>query len=391
MVRSTLNGATTGHKLDVLIGDQVGTATTSIALASGQAVTRRSYKPYGEVRGTKPASWPNKRGYLGVGIEDPSGLTHLGAREYDPATGRFASADALIDFADPLQVNGYAYSHNNPVTRSDPTGLYDPDERAYCTNNPGDCSGSRYVGEGKGTDKGQGGNGDSPGDKRPTYWDEQHKYDSDRAEILRKARLKQIMEEHKFNVGRFLDKVEDIDRRTCRHMGPEKAGCYGASRGSQWVAAKYLEDILELIDESWSKSTDGQKEDKEQRRGKDGPHFAFNNDEFELALYLAGNGQEVKSRNDQPGGVGKHFDAWVGGSAAEFKVLKSNSSSAVQQALKAGRDKRADVVIIDGRNADISFDTAKKGLDSFAFNSTSHDFTHVRLIGYGYDKTFHVR
>ncbi|MEU7389836.1 RHS repeat domain-containing protein [Streptomyces tanashiensis] len=390
VVRSTLNGAITGHKLDVLIGDQVGTATTGIALTSGQAVTRRSYKPYGEVRGTKPASWPNKRGYLGVGVEDPSGLTHLGAREYDPATGRFISADALIDFADPLQVNGYAYSHNNPVTRSDPSGLYDPDERAYCTGTPGDCSGGRYVGKDQGTDDGTG-NGDSTGDKRPSYWDEQHKYDSDRAETLRKARLKQIMEEHKFNVGRFLDKVEDIDRRTCRHMGPEKAGCYGASRGTQWMVANYLEDILELIDESWNKTTDGSKPDKEQRRGKDGPHFAFNNDEFELALYLAGNGQEVKSRNDQPGGDGKHFDAWVGGSAAEFKVLKSNKASTVQEAIKAGRGKGADVVIIDGRNADISFDTAKKGLDSFAFNSSSHDFTHVRLIGYGYDKTFHVR
>ncbi len=62
--------------------------------------------------------------YLGVGIDDTTtGLTHIGAREYDQKTGRFLSADPIIDFADPLQMNGYAYSNNSPVTRSDPTGL----------------------------------------------------------------------------------------------------------------------------------------------------------------------------------------------------------------------------------------------------------------------------
>ncbi|TVZ83701.1 RHS repeat domain-containing protein [Streptomyces sp. BK340] len=125
VVRSTVNGSTTGHKLNVLIADQVGTATTSIELSATQPVTRRAFKPYGETRGAKPAFWPNKRSYLGVGIDDATGITHIGAREYDQNSGRFLSADPVVDVADPLQINGYAYSHNSPVSQSDPTGLRD--------------------------------------------------------------------------------------------------------------------------------------------------------------------------------------------------------------------------------------------------------------------------
>ena len=125
VVRTTTNGSTTGHKVSTLITDHLGTANTSVDLTAGQPVTRRAFKPYGETRGAKPSTWPNKRGYLGVGIDDTAtGLTHIGAREYDQTSGRFLSADPVIDIADPLQMNGYAYSNNSPVSHSDPTGLW---------------------------------------------------------------------------------------------------------------------------------------------------------------------------------------------------------------------------------------------------------------------------
>ncbi|MGY5102962.1 polymorphic toxin-type HINT domain-containing protein [Streptomyces sp. 900105245] len=156
VVRSTTNASTTGHKLNVLIADQVGTTTTSIELSTPQPVTRRAVKPYGERRGPKPTTWPNKRGYLGVGIDDTAtGLTHIGAREYDQRAGRFLSADPVVDLADPLQMNGYAYSNNSPVTHSDPSGLCmrdicgdglpvagDPERRGYTGQRKGEhpCS-----------------------------------------------------------------------------------------------------------------------------------------------------------------------------------------------------------------------------------------------------------
>jgi YD repeat-containing protein len=59
-----------------------GTATTAIN-ASTLAVTRRYYDPYGNPRGTKPATWvapDENHGYLGQPTDYSSGLDLLGAR-----------------------------------------------------------------------------------------------------------------------------------------------------------------------------------------------------------------------------------------------------------------------------------------------------------------------
>ena len=103
-----------------LFSDHQGTQQVAVDAAS-QQVSVRYQTPYGGARGTKPA-WPNQKGFVG-GVNDPTGLTHIGAREYDPAIGRFISDDPLMDLKDPQQIHGYAYSGNNPITFSDPTGL----------------------------------------------------------------------------------------------------------------------------------------------------------------------------------------------------------------------------------------------------------------------------
>ncbi len=103
-----------------LYTDHQGTQHTSVN-AYNQAVTTRRQTPYGTPRGTQ-FLWPNPKGFVGGDI-DPTGLTHLGAREYDPTLGRFISVDPIQDLADPQQWNGYAYANNTPITSSDPTGL----------------------------------------------------------------------------------------------------------------------------------------------------------------------------------------------------------------------------------------------------------------------------
>ncbi len=103
-----------------LAGDHHGTAQVSID-ANTLKVTSRRMMPYGEPRGTPPA-WANDKGFVG-GTTDPTGLTHLGAREYDPTIGRFISVDPIQDLTDPQQWHGYAYANNNPTTCSDPDGL----------------------------------------------------------------------------------------------------------------------------------------------------------------------------------------------------------------------------------------------------------------------------
>ncbi|GHC74509.1 hypothetical protein GCM10007079_08820 [Nocardiopsis terrae] len=57
-------------------------------------------------------------------MDASTGLTLVGAREYDAALGRFISADPVVDPSDPLQMNGYAYANNSPMTYSDPTGEF---------------------------------------------------------------------------------------------------------------------------------------------------------------------------------------------------------------------------------------------------------------------------
>ncbi|MFJ7957515.1 polymorphic toxin-type HINT domain-containing protein [Streptomyces sp. NPDC096319] len=120
----TTGGKSTDHKLTALLADHHNTSTTAVEQTNNQNITRRAFDPYGNVRGTKPADWSSRHTFLGTGIDDTiTGLTHIGAREYDPATGRFISTDPLIDITDPLQMNGYTYSNGNPVTYADPTGL----------------------------------------------------------------------------------------------------------------------------------------------------------------------------------------------------------------------------------------------------------------------------
>jgi RHS repeat-associated protein len=100
-----------------------------------RAVTIRRQTPYGVPRGTQPA-WFNDKGFVG-GDNDPVGLIHVGAREYDATAGRFLSVDPLMDLADPHQWNGYSYANNSPVTLSDPDGL-DPGGGQAC--DAGHCS-----------------------------------------------------------------------------------------------------------------------------------------------------------------------------------------------------------------------------------------------------------
>ncbi|WTO67646.1 RHS repeat-associated core domain-containing protein [Streptomyces sp. NBC_00209] len=108
--------------LSWMVDDHHGTASMTVD-ATTQAVTRRYTKPFGESRGATPSAWPDDKGFLGKPSDVDTGLTHVGAREYDPASGRFLSVDPVLAPEDHESLNGYAYANNTPVTLSDPTGL----------------------------------------------------------------------------------------------------------------------------------------------------------------------------------------------------------------------------------------------------------------------------
>ncbi|MEU3499268.1 RHS repeat-associated core domain-containing protein [Streptomyces hundungensis] len=114
--------ARSGGKLSFLVSDPHGTNTTQITADSAQTVSRRKSTIFGAARGDQAALWAGDKGFVGGTKDADAGLVHLGARDYDPLLGRFISVDPLFVSDDPRQFNPYAYSNNNPVSFSDPTG-----------------------------------------------------------------------------------------------------------------------------------------------------------------------------------------------------------------------------------------------------------------------------
>ncbi|AGP41250.1 RHS repeat domain-containing protein [Sorangium cellulosum] len=105
----------------------------------GAVVERRSYDPFGQRRNADwatggPAAAPPSEtiGFTGHEDEDELSLINMRGRIYDPALGRFLSADPFVQapfFSQSL--NRYSYAFNNPLSFVDPTGYQATDEYEY--------------------------------------------------------------------------------------------------------------------------------------------------------------------------------------------------------------------------------------------------------------------
>ncbi|MGW5779415.1 ricin-type beta-trefoil lectin domain protein [Streptomyces sp. NPDC003863] len=143
--------------LTIQLDDHHGSGVLTIDLASPTlAETRRLMDPFGNPRGPQPAAgvWAGQKGFVGGVKDEGTGLTTLGARQYQPTTGRFLNPDPLIDEDDPQQWNGYVYSDNNPVDGSDASGLFcdgcsanNPDS-VWNDHGPGCTNNACYYGNG---------------------------------------------------------------------------------------------------------------------------------------------------------------------------------------------------------------------------------------------------
>jgi RHS repeat-associated protein len=94
----------------------------------GNFVQDVNYQPFGKPASTGTASQPGSSLYSneqwnGGDYLAAFGISQLGARLYDPATGRFLSRDPLLIPRTAATTNPYAFAANDPVNRSDPTGL----------------------------------------------------------------------------------------------------------------------------------------------------------------------------------------------------------------------------------------------------------------------------
>ncbi|WP_405056243.1 RHS repeat-associated core domain-containing protein [Kribbella sp. NBC_01505] len=119
------NGTPTSD-ISWLVTDYHGTSQVAVEAATLKP-TKRYAKPFGDPRGSQVA-WPDDHNFLNKPEDKATGLTTVGAREYDPTIGRFISLDPLLDPNDPQQMLGYTYANDNPVSGSDPTGLMNADD-----------------------------------------------------------------------------------------------------------------------------------------------------------------------------------------------------------------------------------------------------------------------
>ncbi|MEV6480096.1 RHS repeat-associated core domain-containing protein [Streptomyces sp. NPDC051576] len=114
----TGTGTNYGFELD---SDQHGTNSLYLDYTA-QTPTWRQFDPYGNSRGTT-TTWADNRTFLNKTTDTTTGLTDIGAREYDPTLGRFISLDPVFEATSPQELGGYTYAGDNPVSGSDPTGL----------------------------------------------------------------------------------------------------------------------------------------------------------------------------------------------------------------------------------------------------------------------------
>lgn len=88
---------------------------------TGQLLLAQSFDPFGNML-EQGGAGQSIFGYTGE-QRDPTGLVYLRARYYQPSVGRFLSADTIVP--EPLRSvgwNRYAYTGNNPVRYTDPSG-----------------------------------------------------------------------------------------------------------------------------------------------------------------------------------------------------------------------------------------------------------------------------
>ena len=126
----SVKGTTVTASTNYFLTDHLGSIDAVLPSSGVVAdIKRTSFDAFGKRRsagdwksaGTALAA--TNLGYTGHEQLDHLGLVHMNGRLYDPALGRFTSADPNIDGAGSTQgFNRYSYVHNNPLNATDPSG-----------------------------------------------------------------------------------------------------------------------------------------------------------------------------------------------------------------------------------------------------------------------------
>ncbi|MFF8616009.1 RHS repeat-associated core domain-containing protein [Streptomyces sp. NPDC015350] len=365
-VRTATSG-TAGSKLSFLAADHHGTSSIAID-ATTQDVTKRFTTPFGAPRGTKPTTWPDDKAFLGKPADTTTGLTHIGAREYDPSIGQFISVDPVLDPAQHQSLNGYAYGNNNPVTSADPTGMWIDDGTGHSEpRRDGGPAGPSSPTPGKSGGTASGGRGKAGASTAHATRKQEHAahHNENYAKIAREYRLDQLING---KYGEVADIAGDAAKMNCKLGGGAMCGLsdFLAEEMVKKQVEKYLKGVLSNIDESWGRDW-GPK-----ARRKTGLSFnlGFSDEEFETAFYLARKGYSIMSRDDSLGG-----DAYMNDVRVDFKLVTKDRSETIVQSLKSANKQTAAGVrmaVVDLRPGGASEETVREALRDFQRKNTSY-------------------
>lgn len=97
-------------------------STIALTDTLGNVLASTLYDAWGNVRAS--GSDVGKYRFTGAEQDTTTGLYHMGARFYDPTVGRWLGEDPVQSPSEPMSLNFYAYVANNPLLRTDSTGLW---------------------------------------------------------------------------------------------------------------------------------------------------------------------------------------------------------------------------------------------------------------------------
>lgn len=123
---------TAGTTTSYFLYDGLG-STVNLTSSAGATQWTWSYEPFGGIRTETKASGnqPENRMRFTGEYQEPTGLYHLRARQYDPQVGRFLTRDPAEQTVNEGVISAYSYVANSPTVFVDPSGeVFVPSNRA---------------------------------------------------------------------------------------------------------------------------------------------------------------------------------------------------------------------------------------------------------------------